>query len=55
MRNQQANAGVTIANAALLHGRPGYTRLTSLQRRLRCWRCGAKEKALLEMEFRPRD
>jgi hypothetical protein len=44
-----------IPNAALQRGQPGYTRLTSLQRRLRCRRCGAKGKALLEMEFQPRD
>lgn len=44
-----------IPNAALVRGQPGYTRLTSLQRRLRCRRCGAKGKALLEMEFQPRD
>jgi hypothetical protein len=44
-----------IPNAALLQGRPGYTRVTSLQHRLRCRRCGAKGKALLEMEFQPRD
>jgi ribosomal protein L37E len=44
-----------VPNAALLQGRPGYTRLTSLQGRLRCRRCGTKGKALLEMELRPRD
>jgi hypothetical protein len=44
-----------IANAALQQDRPGYTRLTSLQRRLRCRRCGVRGKALLEMEFQPRD
>jgi hypothetical protein len=44
-----------VPNEALLQGQPGCTRLTSLQRRLRCRRCGAKGKALLEMEFQPRD
>jgi hypothetical protein len=44
-----------IPNATLQQGRVGHTRLTSLQRRLRCQRCGAKGKAWLEMEFRPRD
>jgi hypothetical protein len=44
-----------IPNAALLQGRSGYTRLASLQQRLCCRRCGAKGKALLEMEFQPRD
>jgi hypothetical protein len=44
-----------VPNAALLQGQPGYTRLTSIQRRLRCRRCGAKGRALLEMGFRPRD
>jgi len=44
-----------IANAALLQGRPGYTRLMSLERQLRCQRCGARGKASLDVEFRPRD
>lgn len=44
-----------IANAALQRGRPGYTRLTDLERRLRCQKCGARGKASLEVEFRPRD
>jgi DNA-directed RNA polymerase subunit RPC12/RpoP len=44
-----------IPNATLQRNQPGHTRLTSLQRRLRCRRCGAKGKALLEMEFQPRD
>jgi DNA-directed RNA polymerase subunit RPC12/RpoP len=44
-----------IANATLLQGRPGYTRLTSLERQLRCRRCGARGKASLEVAFRPRD
>jgi hypothetical protein len=44
-----------IANAALLQGRPGYTHLMALERQLRCRKCGAKGKASLEVEFRPRD
>jgi hypothetical protein len=44
-----------IANAALLRVRPGYMQLTSLHRQLCCRRCGARGKALLEMEFQPRD
>ena len=35
--------------------RPGYTRLMSLERQLRCRSCGAGGKAALDMEFRPRD
>jgi hypothetical protein len=44
-----------IPNATLLHGRPGYTRLMALERQLRCRNCGARGKASLEVEFRPRD
>ena len=44
-----------VANAALLQGRPGYTRLMSLERQLRCGTCGTKGKASLDVEFRPRD
>jgi DNA-directed RNA polymerase subunit RPC12/RpoP len=44
-----------IPNATLLQGRPGYTRLTSLKRQLRCRHCGARGKASLDVEFRPRD
>ena len=44
-----------IPNAALQRGQPGYTRLTSLQRRLRCQKCGARGKASLDVELRPRD
>jgi DNA-directed RNA polymerase subunit RPC12/RpoP len=44
-----------IANASLQQGRPSYTRLTDLERQLRCQRCGARGKASLEVEFRPRD
>ena len=45
----------TIPNAALLQGRSGYTRLMSLERQLRCRQCGARGKASLDVEFRPRD
>jgi hypothetical protein len=44
-----------IPNAMLLQGRPGYTRLMSLERQLRCQRCGARGKASLDVELRPRD
>jgi len=44
-----------IPNAALLQGRPGHTRLMSLKRQLRCQRCGARGKATLDVELRPRD
>jgi hypothetical protein len=44
-----------IPNALLLQGRPGYTRLVSLERQLRCQKCGARGKASLDVEFRPRD
>lgn len=39
-----------IPNAALLQGRPGYTRLMSLERQLRCQRCGARGKASLDVD-----
>jgi hypothetical protein len=44
-----------IPNVMLLQGRPGYTRLMSLERRLRCRKCGARGRASLEVVFRPRD
>jgi DNA-directed RNA polymerase subunit RPC12/RpoP len=44
-----------VRNAVLLQGRAGYTRLISLERQLRCRKCGARGKASLEVEFRPRD
>jgi hypothetical protein len=44
-----------IPPAALLLNRPGYTRLISLERRLRCRKCGTRGQASLEVEFRPRD
>jgi hypothetical protein len=44
-----------VAHATLLQGRPGYTRLTSLERQLRCRKCGARGQGSLEIVFRPRD
>jgi hypothetical protein len=44
-----------IPNATLVEGRPNYTRLVSLERLLRCRKCGARGKASLDVEFRPRD
>jgi hypothetical protein len=45
----------TIPNITLRQGRAGYTRLIALERQLRCRKCGARGKASLEVEFRPRD
>jgi hypothetical protein len=44
-----------IAAATLQQGRPGYTRLMSLERQLRCGRCGVRGRASLGVMFRPRD
>jgi rubredoxin len=44
-----------VPNAALTQGRPGYTRLVDLERRLRCRKCGTRGKTSLGVEFRPRD
>jgi DNA-directed RNA polymerase subunit RPC12/RpoP len=44
-----------LANSALQQGRPNYRRLADLERQLRCQKCGARGKASLEVEFRPRD
>ena len=44
-----------LGNAALLQARPGITRLAALKRQLRCRKCGAKGKASLDVESRPRD
>ena len=44
-----------LPNATLLQDRPGYTRLMSLERQLRCQKCGARGKASLDVEFRLRD
>ena len=40
-----------IPNAALLQGRPGYTRLMSLERQLRCRKCGQGARPLLMWNF----
>jgi len=39
-----------IRNASLLQGRPGYTRLMSLERQLRCRKCGARGKGSLDVD-----
>jgi hypothetical protein len=44
-----------IPNAMLLQGRPGHTRLMSLEKQLRCRKCGARGRASLEVVLRPRD
>ena len=44
-----------IPNTALLQNRPGYTRLMSLEQHLRCQKWGARGKASLAVELRPRD
>jgi hypothetical protein len=44
-----------VSNAMLLQGRPGYTRLMSLERQLRCRKYEARGRASLEVTFRPRD
>jgi hypothetical protein len=44
-----------VPNAALLQGRPNYTRLIDLERQLRCRKCGARGRASLDVELRPRD
>jgi hypothetical protein len=44
-----------VPNAVLLQGRPGYTRLMALERQPRCRKCGARGRASLEVEFRPRN
>jgi hypothetical protein len=46
---------IPVILATLLQGRPGYTGLMSLQRQLRCRHCGARGKASLDVELRPRD
>jgi hypothetical protein len=57
MTGRPRNAGFSccVPNAALLQGRPGYTRLMALERQLRCRKCGARGKGSLDVEFRPRD
>ena len=44
-----------ITPAALTRNRPGYTRLADLEGRLRCRNCGARGRASLLVELRPRD
>jgi hypothetical protein len=44
-----------IPNATVLQGRPGHTRLMSLEKQLRCGKCGARGRASLEVVPRPRD
>jgi rubredoxin len=44
-----------IAPTALKQGRPGYTRLADIEGRLRCRNCGARGRASLLVELRPRD
>ena len=42
-----------IPNAMLLQGRPGYTRLMSLKRQLRCQRCGGGARPRLTWNYGP--
>lgn len=44
-----------ITLAALMRSRPGYTRLVDLEGRLRCRNCGARGRASLLVDLRPRD
>jgi hypothetical protein len=44
-----------LPRATLMQGRPGYTRLTTLERQLRSRKCGARGQASLEVALRPRD
>jgi hypothetical protein len=44
-----------IAPAALGRGQPGDTRLVDIEGRLRRRNCGAKGRASLVMDLRPRD
>jgi hypothetical protein len=44
-----------VPNAMLLQGRPGCMRLISLERQLRCRKCGVRGQASLEVALRPRD
>jgi DNA-directed RNA polymerase subunit RPC12/RpoP len=44
-----------MANSALQQGRPNYTRLMDLERRLRCQKCGARGKASRDVESQPWD
>jgi hypothetical protein len=44
-----------ITPAVLGRGQPGYTRLFDLEGRLRCRNCGARGRASLVVDLRPRD
>jgi hypothetical protein len=44
-----------IEHRALKRGRPAYTGLVDLQRKLRCRRCGARGGHDLTVDARPRD
>src|ERR1700739_278996 len=44
-----------VPSAMLLQGRPSSTRMMTLERQLRCRKCGARGKASLDVELRPRD
>jgi hypothetical protein len=44
-----------IPHQLLTHGRPNYTRLYDLERKLRCQRCGARGRSSLAVRPRPRD
>jgi hypothetical protein len=44
-----------LAPAMLTRNQPGFTRLVDLEGRLRCRQCGARGRASLEVELRPRD
>jgi len=45
----------TIAHELLMRGRPNYTRLSDLERALRCRRCGIRGQASLVVRPRSRD
>jgi hypothetical protein len=45
----------SIAHELLLRCRPSYTRLSDVERALRCQRCGARGHASLAIRPRPRD
>ena len=45
----------TIPIATLRRGRPDYTRLVDLERKLRCTACRSRESNTLEVRRKPRD
>jgi hypothetical protein len=51
----QCSHKALIAHASLLQRRQSYTRLVALERLLRCRKCGARGRASLQVEWRPRD